>query len=41
VWAQAAGVAFRIRRDSPSAVSLVIGPRLRAVPVETDAETGS
>ena len=41
VWAQAAGVAFRLRRDPASAVRLVIGPRLCAVPVETDAETRS
>jgi hypothetical protein len=31
VWAQAAGVAFRLRREPPASVSLVIGPRLRPV----------
>jgi hypothetical protein len=29
VWAQAAGIAFRLRREQPAPVSLVIGPRLR------------
>jgi hypothetical protein len=40
-WAQTARVAFRLVRDSPSSVSLVIGPRLRAVSVETIVETES
>lgn len=31
VWAQAAGVAFRLRREPPLPTSLVIGPRLRPV----------
>jgi hypothetical protein len=31
VWAQAAGVAFRLRREPPAPTSLVIGPRLRPV----------
>ena len=31
VWAQAAGVAFRLRREPPAPVSVVIGPRLRPV----------
>jgi hypothetical protein len=39
--AQTARVAFRLVRDSPSSVSLVIGPRLRAVSVETIVETES
>jgi hypothetical protein len=30
-WAQAAGLAFQLRRDPPAPVSLVIGPRLRPV----------
>jgi hypothetical protein len=37
-WAQAAGVAFRLRREPPASVSLVIGPRLRVAPVEADPE---
>ena len=32
-WAQAAGVAFQLRDEPPAPVSLVIGPRLRPVPV--------
>ncbi len=32
-WAQTAGVAFRLRSEPPAPVSLVIGPRLRPVPV--------
>lgn len=31
VWAQAAGVAFRLRREPPAPVRVVIGPRLRPV----------
>ena len=31
VWAQAAGVAFRLRRE-PSSISLVVGPRFGPVP---------
>src|SRR3954469_10989336 len=31
VWAQAAGVAFRLRREHPGSVDLVFGPRLRPV----------
>ena len=38
--AQAAGVAFSLRRDAPGSVSLVVGPRLRhgvrAIGVEPD-----
>ncbi len=40
-WAQIAGVAFRLRRDPPSSISLIIGPRLRAGSVEASSETGS
>ena len=32
-WAQAAGVAFRLQHMPPAPVVLVIGPRLRPVPV--------
>ena len=32
-WAQVAGVAFRLRYEPPAPVRLVIGPRLRPVPV--------
>jgi hypothetical protein len=39
--AQTARVAFRLVRDAPPSVSLVIGPRLRAVSAETIVETGS
>ena len=39
--AQTARVAFRLVRDSPSSVSLVIGPRLRPVSAETIVETES
>ena len=40
VWAQAAGIAFRLRREPPSPVSLVIGPRLWP-PVIASFESGS
>ena len=40
-WAQAAGVAFRLQRDPPASVSLVIGPRLRVAPAEIGVETRS
>jgi hypothetical protein len=38
-WAQAAGVAFRVRREPPAPVSLVIGPRLQVALVEADSES--
>ncbi len=31
VWAQAAGVAFRLRREDPGSLDLIFGPRLRPV----------
>ena len=39
VWAQTAGVAFHLLRGSSAADSLVIGPRLHLVSIETDVET--
>jgi hypothetical protein len=41
MWAQAAGVAFRIKRDPPDSVSLVIGPRLGQEPAPIASESGS
>ena len=41
VWAQTAGVAFRLLREPAMPVGLVIGPRLRLAPVSTAFETGS
>jgi len=41
VWAQAAGVAFRLRREPPAPVRGVIGPRLNPVAVDLLRETGS
>jgi hypothetical protein len=41
LWAQAAGVAFRIKRDPPDSVSLVIGPRLGQTPAPFGSESGS
>ena len=41
VWAQAAGVAFRLRREPPAPVSVVIGPRLRPVAADHLREIGS
>ena len=41
MWAQAAGVAFRIKRDPPDSVSLVIGPRLALTPQLIGSESGS
>jgi hypothetical protein len=41
VWAQTAGVAFHLLRDPSAQDSLVIGPRLRPVSVETGLETES
>jgi hypothetical protein len=41
VWAQTAGVAFRLRRDPPASVSLVIGPRLGQTPAPIGSESGS
>ena len=41
VWAQTAGVAFRLLRNPSASDSLVIGPRLRPVPVETGFEPES
>jgi hypothetical protein len=40
VWAQAAGIAFRLRHEPPAPVSLVIGPRLWS-PVIARSETES
>jgi hypothetical protein len=39
--AQMGGLAFRLRRDSPSSVSLVMGPRLRLATGEIHSETES
>lgn len=41
MWAQTAGVAFRLRRDLPDSVSLVIGPLVRAAmaPIELESES--
>jgi hypothetical protein len=41
VWAQAAGIAFRLRREPPAPISLVIGPRLRPASVIVSFETES
>jgi hypothetical protein len=41
VWAQAAGVAFRLQRDPPASISLVIGPRHRVASGEIGVETRS
>jgi hypothetical protein len=41
MWAQAAGVAFRLRRDPPDSVSLVIGPRIRGALAPIDPESES
>lgn len=41
VWAQAAGVAFRLRREPPAPVRLIIGPRLGPTPVRVTFETES
>jgi hypothetical protein len=38
-WAQAAGVAFRLRREAAAAVSVVVGPRLGLTPVPPGSET--
>jgi hypothetical protein len=38
---QAAGVEFRLRRNSPTSVSLVIGPRLHETRALIGSETGS
>ena len=35
-WAQAAGVAFRVRRDAPDAVFIVVGPALATPPAPLD-----
>ena len=40
VWAQAAGIAFRLLREPALPVSLVIGPRLRPLPLAV-VESGS
>jgi hypothetical protein len=40
-WAQTAGVAFRLSRDSPASVSLVIGPRFRDAPAPVRIEARS
>jgi len=40
-WAQAAGVAFRLRHEPPAPVSLMIGPLLGPVPVRLLRETES
>jgi hypothetical protein len=39
--AQAAGLAFQLRRDPPASGSLIIGPRLRAVANEIVSATRS
>jgi hypothetical protein len=41
VWAQSAGVAFRLLREPTLPVSLVIGPRLRPLPMAAIVEMGS
>jgi|SRR6187397_2307245 hypothetical protein len=41
VWSQTAGVAFHLLRNPSASDSLVIGPRLRPVPVETGFEPES
>ena len=41
VWAQSAGVAFRLLRDPALPVSVVIGPRVRPLPLEAVVEMGS
>jgi hypothetical protein len=41
MWAQAAGVRFRIKRDLPRSVTLVIGPRLGPTPAPIGSESGS
>jgi hypothetical protein len=41
VWAQAAGVAFRLRHEPPKPTNLVIGPRLKPVAVRLVREMGS
>ena len=41
VWAQTAGVAFHLLRDPSAPDSLVIGPRLRPLSIETGFETES
>jgi hypothetical protein len=40
-WAQSAGVAFRLLREPARPVSLVIGPRLRPLPLAAVVEMGS
>jgi hypothetical protein len=41
MWAQAAGVAFRLRRDPPDSVSIVIGPRVSGslAPIDPESES--
>jgi hypothetical protein len=39
-WAQSAGIAFRLLREPALPVSLVIGPRLRPLPLAAVVETG-
>jgi hypothetical protein len=41
VWAQSAGVAFRLLREPALPVSVVIGPRVRPLPLEAVVEMGS
>jgi hypothetical protein len=41
VWAQSAGVAFRLLREPARPVSLVIGPRERPLPLAAVIEMGS
>jgi len=41
VWAQAAGVAFRLRHEPPAPVSVVIGTRLRPLADVPGRETES
>jgi hypothetical protein len=41
MWAQTAGVAFRLRRDPPDSVTLVIGPLVRGAVAPIDSESES
>ncbi len=41
VWAQSAGVAFRLLREPALPVSVVIGPRVRPLRLEAVVEMGS
>jgi hypothetical protein len=41
VWAQSAGVAFRLLREPALPVSVVVGPRVRPLPLEAVIESES